>query len=76
MNMKATGIRMPDEVKARLRILALQESLRRGAEIRWTDLVREAVDKFLLARSDQPNPDPVASPAESAGTSSGECFQF
>jgi len=72
MSMKATGIRFPDRVMARLRTLAHQESLRSGSEIHWCDLVREAVDKFLQARSDQP----VQDPAPSADASPVECIQF
>jgi hypothetical protein len=76
MSMKATGIRLPDGVKVRLRTLAHQESLRTGSEVSWTDLVREAVDEFLAGRDDgQPQPT-LDSPAQLGDTAEMECISF
>jgi hypothetical protein len=80
MNMRSTGLRMPEAVMSRLRTLAHEESLRTGTEITWSDLVRNAVDKFLAGRNgDQSASEPchtLASPALLGETAEMESISF
>lgn len=48
MRMKLTSLRLPEQTVAQLRTLAHVESLKRGCDISWSGLIREAVEQRLM----------------------------
>jgi hypothetical protein len=49
--MRVTGIRLPQATLNRLQTLAHLESLRRGTNITWSELVREVIHEHLLGEN-------------------------
>jgi predicted DNA-binding protein len=53
MESEVVSVRLPTGMIQRLKLLACRRSLELKREVRWTTLVREAIEKVLATAGDQ-----------------------